>query len=117
MSNSDGAARPQAAFWQLPSDTTFAAYTHGALAKDLDPLRAQAFAALEGILTASEMPRKNIDLEVGVLRSVFLTGGPVVIGGGFDSTAARAALAAYVALGKDTLAARTRRGRRCRGGR
>jgi hypothetical protein len=108
LSNGDGAGPPQAAFWQLPSDTTFAAYTHGALAKDLDPLRAQAFPALEGILTASEMPKKYIDLELGALRSVFLTGGPMVVGGGFDSAAARTALAAYVALGKDTLAARTK---------
>jgi hypothetical protein len=108
LSNSDAAAPPQPAFWQLPSDTSFAAYTHGSTSKDLDALREQIFPGFSGVMTATGMPQKYIDLELGAARSVFLTGGPMVLGAGFDSTAARTALAAYVALGKDTVAARTK---------
>jgi len=107
LSNGDGAP-PQAPFWQLPSDTSFAFYTHGATAADLAPLRDQLFGGFTTILAADGLPKSGVELADKSIRSVFLTGGPAVFGGGFDVDGARNALASYVALGKDTLAARTK---------
>jgi hypothetical protein len=108
LSNADGAALPQDAFWQLPIDTSFALYTHGANAKDLEPLREELFTAMTSLLSTEGVPASGVDLANRSMRSVFLTGGPEVIGAGFDTKGATTALAVYVALGKDTLAARTK---------
>lgn len=107
LSGNDAAGPPPDAFFRLPIDSSFAFFSRGSDPKDLAPMRDIVFGSIEHALVEDGAPRKVIDATVGALKSVVLTGGPLVIGSGHDDAAARAALATYVAGGKDTIAARS----------
>lgn len=98
---------PTAAFWHLPVDTGLAFFTQGVDASDLEPLKSLFFDGLEDSLRA-EGCGDQVAYAGARMRSLFLTGGPAVVGLGGDEAGARKALAALREPGKATDASRLR---------
>jgi hypothetical protein len=108
LSQATPAGPPPPAFDRLPGDATAVWYARGAAAADLAPLRTAVLADLRASLANDGYAPGAVDQIGSLLDRLLLTGGPWVVAGGHRLDAARAALDAYVAGGKTTLAARTK---------
>ncbi|WP_437485358.1 hypothetical protein WME75_00665 [Sorangium sp. So ce1014] len=88
-------AAPPPAFLRLPGDTAVAFYTQGASRAELTPLRDVIFPALRDDLMDDGYDAAALDRLIERLDTLFVTGGPIVMGAGGDRAAAERALAAY----------------------
>jgi hypothetical protein len=99
---------PPAAYLRLPGDASIAWFARGAAAADLSPLRDVFVRYLRTYIAEDGFTPAEITEELEPYERMLLRGGPWVAATGLRLDPARAALDAYVAGGKSTLAARTR---------
>jgi hypothetical protein len=80
------------AFWRLPIDSDVALYFQGAPPALVRPLGAKAFQEIIAAVPAEELPASAHAEIVDALKTLFLTGGPVLVAHGHDRAAAQKAL-------------------------
>lgn len=91
------AAPPPRTFYRLPADSIFAMHTRGALAEDITPLRRAIAENLEGTMREDGYRSDKTRELLQRIESLFLTGGPMVVGAGVAGgrEGAEKALAAF----------------------